>query len=658
MRWVLAVVALLCLLLGCSPSPVTRGETVIVLDTDLPVPGVAEVVRLDVYAQDGTWLSARDVQVADPSQWPVSFGVAAPAGGPGRVLVRARAYPKARLRDYAGAARATTSPAPDALPPSTLADLCANAPDLPIGGTVTLRYGETKLAAPVDDGGCTTSSGPYQARSGAGAARVRIDVAGTYRFEVLRGEPIGFVYALFLRRDCADPNSEVACARGTRVVATPSSVLQPAHLEPGTYTLFAVNAVPDQAAELVVAASLAGADAGAPSDADAGVVVTSVAFAPPWPRLLRDGRDETPPLEPREEVTTDALAFVDVVPGELRHVRLVLGGDCVGKPATLSASSDRLLDVGSAAGCEGGKMGPPRALAANGGAPPAARSTLVGAYARGAPCAPTSPDRACAEGGMMLLGSELFGGTGIASSTPERVVRFPTIYVDRDEFSVADYRAALAAGYAPPPGAYIRATDAPLDPRALDRNQLCTFSKVPMGREGMPLNCVTWPVARALCKRRGGDLPTEAVWEYLARKAGRPLETLYPWGNDDPTCDHAIYDRVLQGAGTGACATSRALEGPQPRETTSLDETPLGLRNLAGSMAEWCVDAFASYTQSCWLGARVDAPRCELGVAPAHSVRGGSFVELATGLPAPLRSRNYSMDLSAAVGFRCVYEAP
>lgn len=660
--WALLVFA------GCSPAPVTPGETVVVVDTDLPVPDIVEALRLDVYAEDGTWLSARDVKVADPAQWPVSFGITAPEGRASRVLVRARAYPSARLRDYAGAGSApAVAPFRDPVPAATLPELCARLPDLPIGGTVTLRYAATKVTTPLDDGGCNSAAGPYVARSGTAGARVHIETPGAYRFEVLQSAPFETLYALFLRRDCLDATSEVACARGRRDAAQDAiSVLEPARLDAGPYTLFAISAVPDQPAEIVVGASFLapGTDGGAGDGGgigdggrgEGGSVVK--ALAPAWPRLVRNGRDETPPSEPREEVTTEAFAFVDIASDELRHARLVLGGDCIAKAATTRAASEGQLDVASVLACEAGRQVAPHVLPTEPGAPSRDPSTILGLYARGKPCAATGAGRVCAEGGMMVLGSELFGGTGVAASTPERVVRIPTLYADRDELSVADYRAALASGYAPPPGFYILATEGPLDVRALDRNKLCTFSTAPMGREDMPLNCITWPVARALCQHRGGDLPTEAVWEYLARKAGRSRTTLYPWGNEDPTCDDAIYDRVLQGPQTGACAPRPSLEGPQPRSVGSRDVTPLGIRNLAGSIEEWCLDAFASYAEGCWPSASVDSPRCDLGVAPSRSVRGGSFVTLGTVLAAPVRGQAPAMNLSAARGLRCVYESP
>jgi formylglycine-generating enzyme required for sulfatase activity len=646
---------------GCTPEAVTPGETLVVVDTDLPVPDVVEAVRLDVYGEDGTWLSSRDVDVAEPGQWPLSFGVAAPEGRAARVLVRVRAYPKGRLRDYTGAGRATTAPFHDEPLPANLDELCAKLPDLNLGGTVALRLGETPITAPLDDGGCANDAGPVSTRSGAAAARVRIDTAGAYRFEVVGEVPVGFYYTLFLRKDCADAGSEVSCARGRRDATTnPVSELE-VTLDPGIYTLLATDITPDQASQLVVRATAVGApapDGGAAADAgDPKASVPPIA-SPAWPRLVSDGRDNTPPKEPREEVSTEAFALLDVASKAVRTARVVLGGDCVGKAARVPALSERRLDVAGVLACEAGRMVAPHLLVTAAGAPAKAPSTLLGAYAKAQACAPTADGRVCIPGGMTVFGSDLFTGIGDTSTTPERIVRFPTFYIDKDEFTVAEFRAARAAGYTLPAGPYVVATQGPLDPRALDRKLLCTYSTNKLNREDMPLNCVTWPVARDLCRQRGGELPTEAAWEYVARKAGKPRATLYPWGNEEPTCDRAIYDRVLQGPQTGICAPTPDLEGPQPRSVVSGDVTPLGVRNLAGSLDEWTLDAFAPYTQSCWLGAPVDAPRCELAGAPFRTFRGASYASVGSVLASPLRDRLPVMDPGASIGFRCVYPSP
>ncbi|NOU30492.1 MAG: SUMF1/EgtB/PvdO family nonheme iron enzyme [Polyangiaceae bacterium] len=670
--WLLALLTMGAAGSGCAPAMIAPGETLVVVDTDLPVPDVVEAVRLDVYADDGTWLSSRDVDVAEASQWPLSFGVAAPEG-PARVLVRVRAYPMGRVHDYTGAAR--SAPArkhEESVAAASVGELCAHLPELPVGGATTLLLGEAPITGPKDDGGCSNDAGAFPVRAGAGAAQVRIETAGTYRFEVVGAVPVDFYFPLFLRRDCTETASEIACARGYRDVRTmsPVSVLETA-LEPGTYTLLTTHFVPNQSAQVVVRATAVGApllDAGPPSASPPSVLRRA------WPRLIRDGRDETPPREPREEVSTEAFAFVDVAPDAVHNVRVVLGGDCVGKAARVPAISDRRLDVAGILACEAGRLVSPHQLSASAGVGGRAASTLLGTFAKGAPCAPARDGRICTPGGMMLFGSALFDGMGDTSTTPERVVRVPTFYVDKDEFSVADFRAARASGYVVPPGAYVVGNEGPLptgyappvNPRVsgpasfrdLDARRLCTYSKANLNRDDMPLNCVTWPVARELCRRRGGELPTEVAWEYGARKAGRARATLYPWGNEDPTCDSAVYDRVLLGPGTGSCAPRKDLEGPQSRRVASGDVTPLGVRNLAGSVAEWTLDSFAPYTQSCWLGAPVDGARCDLADEPYRTFRGASYASPGPSLASPLRDRLAAMDPSPGIGFRCVYPSP
>lgn len=110
----------------------------------------------------------------------------------------------------------------------------------------------------------------------------------------------------------------------------------------------------------------------------------------------------------------------------------------------------------------------------------------------------------------------------------------------------------------------------------------------------------SWPVpmdwhrARDYCRWHGGDLPTEAQWEYAARNQGQ--NTPYPWG-DRPTitrsfagghvaCDHAhsssdVGEPNCPGAGHKI-----------PVCSLPLGNTDQGLCDMIGNMWEWTLDGF------------------------------------------------------------------
>ncbi|MFQ5932188.1 MAG: formylglycine-generating enzyme family protein [Nitrospiraceae bacterium] len=98
------------------------------------------------------------------------------------------------------------------------------------------------------------------------------------------------------------------------------------------------------------------------------------------------------------------------------------------------------------------------------------------------------------------------------------------------------------------------------------------------GFEDHPVTEVTWYGARAYCAWRGGRLPTEAEWEAAARgKEGRT----YPWGEEPPSHERAIYGR-------------------RRGETKPVGErlagaTPEGIHDLAGSLAEWTSSLYRPY---------------------------------------------------------------
>ncbi|MCA9637416.1 MAG: SUMF1/EgtB/PvdO family nonheme iron enzyme, partial [Myxococcales bacterium] len=151
-------------------------------------------------------------------------------------------------------------------------------------------------------------------------------------------------------------------------------------------------------------------------------------------------------------------------------------------------------------------------------------------------------------------------------------------------------------------------------------------------RDDAPAVCVTWRQAAAYCGWLGKRLPTELEWEVAARGGDRRI---YPWGAEEPTCEHANFAECGR--------TPTAVDARPPR----LDEA--APKNMAGNVAEWIHDWYGkSYSRS-W-------PRDPRGprYGRLRGVRGGSFYD-----PPEVLRTSYRYALTpgfgyAFVGLRCV----
>jgi formylglycine-generating enzyme required for sulfatase activity len=659
---------------GTSSLP-PHGEALFIVDTDLPVPSLAGRLRVDLYAEDGTWFESRDIGRSDPLDWPASFSVFSDDDSKKtRVLVRIRAYPEGVVRDYAGERFSARSDFQEPHVATSLAELCASAPDLPIGGRVKLRRGGTAITDFVADpsGSCVPPNA-----AGSIAARVTIAQKGTYLFDVADSFPYMVDSILFLRKVCADPSSQIACTAEPMSPGYTSGHFPrfQSSLEPGTYFLVTGGLQPNFPADITLEAlaiddpqSIGGASGNA-------------AAPPPTPRLLQAGAnggpvDVTPSTEPLPSAAVDRLVLVELTPGARGAARVTLRGACSGTMAKLGAAQGA-IDPTNATTCvdtENVRVAvSPIELGADLTIP---RASEQGAFGKTDPCAPseqTNADVVCVPGGAFLFGGPDGNpnGFGLYPSVPQRTAVMPKLFIDKREITVAKMRAAIAAGL-PADSRALFVNDGPFwksldDPFA----NACSYSSTPMGREQLGVSCVSWRLARAYCQSVGGDLPTEAQWEYVASAAGRPFKTLYPWGNDEPTCARTPYDRLDQAGDPSDCAlTLKVAPGPVALATgaaidgTTSDVTPLGVVDMAGGLSEWVLDSAAPYDGACWGAASLTSPRCWEENATHRVIRGMSWADevmtpasVRTAIPGEEGGAGITLGAppDSGTGFRCVY---
>ena len=158
--------------------------------------------------------------------------------------------------------------------------------------------------------------------------------------------------------------------------------------------------------------------------------------------------------------------------------------------------------------------------------------------------------------------------------------------------------------------------------------------------EDFPVVGVDWVMARDYCSWAGSRLPTEAEWELASRG---PESLLYPWGEEEPTCDYVNM---------GGC-----LIPPDTQQVGHflMGNSPDGVWDMSGNVWEWVHDWYADdyYAQS-----PADNPIGPLEPQdpdkPLRVVRGGGLYS------EPVRMRSASrLGINPYrpfddVGFRCV----
>ena len=676
--------------LGCGEHQASTlpplGEVLVSVDTDAPVPEFVGRLRVDVFDEQGTWLESRDMARTNESDWPASFSLYTEDSTQSRrVLVRARAYLEGRVRSYEGERfepRATFVEPPAA---QTLPELCSNAPPLVLGQELTVRRGARALTGtipeqrPADAPSDWTPQCGIPFAGGTAAAQLQITEAGDYHIEATRVRPafaLGGDAILFLRTDCRNALSQIACVDDSVPVGDVAYLetdLLPriiTHLDVGSYTVLAGGFI-STPSDITLRATLASKWADPPP-----VAPTQPAPATGLPRLVVDGTDTTPREEPLPLVTIDRLALLTLVPGQKRLARLVLHVACAGQMAKLSqAGSNASPVIAEAETCvdtEGAALPLSDEPSILFNAAP--EQSLVGTFAHGQACPPAAKQdsAACVPAGEFVMGSNE-ASYWLGETTAERFALMNRFWLDKTEVSVGRWRAALSRGFKSPTRTPIE-NNGPLAAKDGDSTLgYCTVSATPaaavQAREDFPITCVDWPAARAFCRFEGGDLPTEAQWQYAATKAGKSLKTTFPWGDQPPSCAQAVSRRDDPPGWSDCRSTAAYGEASVTDPAVAGDTTALGILDLAGNVSEWGLDSYSLADSACWTASTLVDPVCWEQNAPERTVLGGYWAGPANRAAGWTRARatpsGYVFNATGTsdpigvggifTGFRCAY---
>jgi formylglycine-generating enzyme required for sulfatase activity len=180
--------------------------------------------------------------------------------------------------------------------------------------------------------------------------------------------------------------------------------------------------------------------------------------------------------------------------------------------------------------------------------------------------------------------------TRLFSEQPQREVRLTSgFWIDKYEVTHADFQAFVDSGDYDKQEFWSEDGWAWLERQSARSVTVgCAIELEP----DHPQVCVTWYEAEAYARWRGGQLPTEAQWEYTARG---PESLVYPWGN---TFDDARANVVDS-------------DGLMPAGSYPAGVSWVGTHDMAGNAMEWVQDWLdENYYQS---GVQDDPPGPETG---------------------------------------------
>ena len=233
------------------------------------------------------------------------------------------------------------------------------------------------------------------------------------------------------------------------------------------------------------------------------------------------------------------------------------------------------------------------------------------------------------------------GGGYDESKDTEPISNLPLFHIAKYETTIAMYTDYLNEIGGEGAGWNQRMTNS--DRCGIIRNNDSTYSTKP-GRENHPATYVSWYDATNFLRWCGLRLPSEAEWEkalrgglYLdgdeTKKHPNPLpERRYPWGDKSPNAG-GVYRCNYDGDDDGFAYTA-------PVGSFDKFNSPYGLCDMAGNVAEWTLDWYST--------------PYHVGLDGFRMVRGGSWMAVPAACDAITGATQLPLKESSIMGFRGV----